>query len=201
MKRAYRADRLSTPKRHWSRWLLIAGGVLIACAAAVTALELTNTTHFFHKNAKDARIIVKAGKPTASTPTEQPPPTNPEKTPTPTNDGNQGTAIDTHGSQTSTDPKQWVTSKSGDITVKQPSANATIKPGAVVAGSAKVNQVQYRLIDDQTGVIAQGPLSVVNGNFSGSLQFQAHSSGGRLDVFSFDPSGAEINEVQIIISF
>jgi hypothetical protein len=117
---------------------------------------------------------------------------------------NQQTATDNHGvvpSGISTKSSQWTTSQSGLITVKQPSQNSTVKSGATLFGSASVSQIQYRLVDNQVGVISQGFVSVVHGVFSANINFQAYSSSGRLDVFSTDASGREINEAQVPVSF
>jgi hypothetical protein len=115
---------------------------------------------------------------------------------------NQGTATDTKGqTQPSTQSSQWLVSESGNITVKQPLSGSTISPGESLIGSATVSRIQYRLIDDTVGVISQGFLSVVNGDFSGSMKFTSKGNTGRLDVFSTDVNGKEINEVQIPIKF
>lgn len=115
---------------------------------------------------------------------------------------NAGGATDTHGTASpSTSSSQWVSSASGDITVKQPAANAKLQDGSILSGSAKVNEVHYRLIDNTVGKIAEGVLSVSGGNFSGTLHFDPQGTGGRLDVFSTDSQGVEYNEVQINVSF
>lgn len=115
----------------------------------------------------------------------------------------QSLATDNQGvtPSTTTNPSEWVTSSSGVITVKQPVNNSVLKSGDTLFGSAKVNQIQYRLIDNQVGVLAQGPISVVRGSFSVTLHFRQVGSSGRLDVFSFDSQGAEVNEVQIPVRF
>lgn len=112
---------------------------------------------------------------------------------------NQGGPKDNHGEQTATDnpSNQWVQSESGVITVKNPVNNSEIKSGDTLTGSATVDKIQYRLIDDQVGVVSQGFISVVNGNFSASVNFPSYAKTGRLDVFSSDSSGRETNEVQI----
>lgn len=129
---------------------------------------------------------------------------NGEKQVAPSTGINQGTSTDNRGVLTTpvtTPPSQWAVSSSGNITIKLPSANSVIKSGVVVGGSANVEKVQYRLIDNSVGVISQGFISVVNGTFSASISFQSNSTSGRLDVFSTDVSGAELNEVQIAVSF
>lgn len=186
-------------------WKLLTFALIIIIAAVITVLELTDTTHFFHKSDAAAKVVVKAGRPTPV------PKNNVSKgTVTPAKDpnanaglnSNAGGAKDTGGTTSaSTDSSKWVISQSGNITVKQPIANATLKSGGVLSGSSKLEKVNFRLIDSSVGVIAQGTLTVVNGNFSGTLNFTPHSSSGRLDVFSTDDQGVELNEVQISVGF
>ncbi len=182
---------------------LLAVIVVIVVATLIGVLELTDTTHFFHTSDAATKVVVKAGKST-------PMPKNnaskgvvtPAKDPATTASTTEGGAKDTSGSTSaSTDPSKWVVSQSGNITVKQPVANASLKNGGVLSGSSKLNTVNFRLIDSDVGVIAQGTLTVVNGNFSGILSFTPHASTGRLDVFSTDPQGVELNEVQISVRF
>lgn len=115
---------------------------------------------------------------------------------------NQGTSKDQNGNIPSTpNPTTWQQSASGLITLKQPSANSTLQSGFELSGSASVSKVQYRLIDNEVGVISQGFISIVNGSFGATISFQPHASSGRLDVFSTNDSGAETNEVQIPVKF
>lgn len=185
------------------RNVLIGATAIVVIAAIFTVLEVTNTTHIFHDETPVAKVVVKKGKPapepkknvsssgSAST----------EKTPT-TGNSVPGGATDTNGSASAqTSPGQWTVAASGALTVKQPLPNAALQSGDTLSGSAKVSTVSFRLIDNQVGVISQGTLNVVNGNFSGNLNFTSHSSTGRLDVFSTDDQGVEINEVQISVSF
>jgi hypothetical protein len=116
----------------------------------------------------------------------------------------KGTAKDLHGqpsNNASTDPSNWAQSKSGNLTLKQPLSGGLISDGANVTGSANVGKVQYRLIDDQSGVISQSSINVVDGNFAATISYQHKGSTGRLDVFSTNPDGTEINEVQIPVKF
>jgi hypothetical protein len=180
--------------------------ITLACAVlfaigAIVVLELTNTTYWFHKPA--AEIITIAG-----TPTKKPAVNVSGNTPAPTkqptsNTGNTiGGATAVNGqTSTPTNASQWIVAKSGNITVEQPLANATLHSGSILSGTAKVSVVNFRLIDNSTGVIAEGTLNVVNGNFSGALNFTPHSSSGRLDVFSTDATGVELNEIQITVGF
>jgi hypothetical protein len=61
--------------------------------------------------------------------------------------------------------------------------------------------VQYTLIDNNVGVISQGTIPVVNGNFSATIDFSPTATAGRLDVFTTDANGKEINEVQLQVNF
>ncbi len=116
----------------------------------------------------------------------------------------KGTTVDNSGKSPSTIatlPSQWVQSQSGAITLQQPIANSTIASGFLLNGLASVGSIGYTLIDNQSGVISQGTISVVGGKFSATINFKSTSSTGRLDVFSTDPNGKEINEVQIPVNF
>lgn len=116
--------------------------------------------------------------------------------------GSQGGATDNHGAGvTSSSGTNSISSSSGVITLYSPSPNSTLSSGDKVSGSAKVSEVQYRLVDDQVGVLAQGQLSVVNGLFSGTLQFRPRALTGKLAVFSFDTNDAEINKIEINVKF
>jgi hypothetical protein len=117
----------------------------------------------------------------------------------------QGGAIDQNG-QTSTSTStnsQGVSSTSNAITLQQPIANSTLISGDTISGTATVSSVDYRILDDANGQLAQGTLNVVNGSFSGILQFQIYSNSttGQLDVYSYDANGAEINNISIPINF
>jgi len=107
------------------------------------------------------------------------------------------TVNNTSSSPVSTPSSSWTQSQSGVITVKTPVANSTIKNGFQLIGSAETSEVQYRLTDNNVGVISQGTIPVVSGNFSASINFTSSGTTGRLDVFTTDNNGKEINEVQI----
>lgn len=115
----------------------------------------------------------------------------------------QGIGEDTHGtdSNVNTPSNQWTRSASGLLTLKQPVSGSMLSTGTTISGSAEVSQVYYRLIDDKSGVISQGVLEVASGNFSGKIVFYSHGDSGRLDVYSLDGSGREINEIQILVKF
>lgn len=114
----------------------------------------------------------------------------------------QGGVIDQNGkSSNSTSETQSTTSSSGNITLYQPSKNELVSPGATLSGIAKISKVQFMLIDNESGLLAQGQLNVVDGKFSGLLQFKAQSSAGRLDVYSSNGTGAEINLIEIPVKF
>lgn len=184
--------------------IIISGAIIIAAAGTIAGLELSNTTHWFHKPVDQVITTVGSTGP-------QPQPNHSASSrvsagqthqSTGSNGTNTGSINSTNGqASTTTSPSQWVTSKSGVITVKQPTANATLTSGSQLVGTAQANQIHFRLIDNQTGVIAQGVLNVVNGKFSGNLNFTNQSSTGQLDVFTTTPQLVEENEIQIGVNF
>ncbi len=122
------------------------------------------------------------------------------KTPTSSN-LTQGTSTPTNSTSVNTSRSKWVQSQSGLITLQQPIANSNLSNGFSLIGLASVNKVNYTLLDNSLGVISQGVIPVNNGSFSAIINFNNHSSSGRLDVYSTDPNGKEINEIQIPINF
>jgi hypothetical protein len=120
------------------------------------------------------------------------------------NNTGQGGVVDQNGQTSGSLPpsSQWVSSTSGDITLQQPSPNTTVQSGDTLSGLAKVSNVQFILSDNSVGLIAQGNLNVVNGKFSGILQFTPHSSGGKLEVYYPNPAnGAEEDIIEIDVNF
>lgn len=172
--------------------------VVVVAGLVILILEVFNVTHFFHKNA----IVRAPSQPI--THIQTPITINPDKVPTTNTKAEQGSGTDLNGkviNAVPSNPSNWSSSVSGVITLKLPTINATIASGDVITGSATVNQVQYRLTDNQIGVISQGPINVINGVFTATINFITKDKNGRLDVFSTEPNGKEINEVQIPVKF
>jgi hypothetical protein len=117
---------------------------------------------------------------------------------------NPGGVVDKSGQNSGTLPpsSDWVSSASGDITLQQPSPNTTVQNGDIISGTANVSSVSFILTDNSVGLIDQGNLNVVNGKFSGLLEFQPHSSNGKLQVYYSDPAnGSEKDIIEIDINF
>ncbi len=180
--------------------LLIVFLVIVVAAGVVAALELTNTTHFFHKSP----VVRAPSKPISQLP-GQSASNNGNKSPSTQNaQVNGGSESDKNGQAASgvpTDPSLWSTSASGKTVLKLPGNNDSFKSGSTITGTSAVSPVQYRLVDDQAGVISQGTINVVNGNFTASVTFTPYAKTGRLDVFNTDSSGRELNEVQVTVNF
>lgn len=124
------------------------------------------------------------------------------KNPSEKNSVNQGGAVDNNNPVVVPPDNQQKSSDSGAITLYKPTEGSTIQNGSTISGKATVNPVYFRLVDDAVGVTAQGPLNVVDGTFSGALQFASKGKTGTLKVYSVDPdSGREINLVQVHVAF
>lgn len=171
---------------------------LLVLVVVIAALELTDTTHFFHTSAP----VSAPTKPITELPPQPSKSKNPSTQNVPTNEGSM---VDKNGqvpaSATSSDPSKWAASSSGRITLKQPTSNSKLSSGGTVSGSAAEGPVYYRIIDDQAGVISQGAINVVDGNFAAAINFTAFAGTGRLDVFNADANGRETNEVQVKVNF
>lgn len=141
---------------------------------------------------------------TSKSPTAQPGYTDGDDR-NPDNGGNasQGGAVDTGGRDVpEAGTSTGTTAESGLVTVLEPAKATLLKNGAVISGTAKgdVTKVQYRLIDNEAGVLAQGSLNVVDGGYSGMLQFSPRSAAGRLDVYSYNAAGTEVNNVEVPVT-
>lgn len=124
-----------------------------------------------------------------------------EKTSSTQNGINKGSAKDTTQPAITSSPNKWTSSQAGDIVVQAPLAKSVLSSGFVLSGTSSLSSLQYRLIDEEVGVVSQGPLQVKDGKFAASVSFQKRSASGRLDVFTTDPSGKETSEVQLQVSF
>jgi len=116
---------------------------------------------------------------------------------------NEGTITDNNGS-TVTPPAEntWVRSSDGSsVIVYSPINNQVLQTGQILSGASTATRVNFRLIDNISGVIAQGTLSVVNGKFSGVSSFKTVASDGRVDIFTSDDQGVESNNVSIPVRF
>lgn len=101
-----------------------------------------------------------------------------------------------------TPSNKWTTSSDGNIVLEYPYNGMMISKGQNISGTAKVKTVSFLLKDNSVGVIDQGAMSVVNGKFSGTLNFTPHSNGGELEVYTTNPSnGAEESVIDVNVSF
>ena len=120
---------------------------------------------------------------------------------TPSNTSNQGTSTNTSSCTNMSSSNQLIQSQSGVISVKSPALNSIIKSGFAICGTSSLNQINYRLIDNGAGVISQGLINVSGHKFSATISFPAHNDSGRLDIYSLNNDGSEINDVQIPVKF
>ena len=176
--------------------LLFAGliAILAICAGGLYV-------HFHDRNTANL-INTKAGK-TVQGAVSQPTPHQQLPTNTSTSQSGGG-VVDNSGQVTNSlpDSSLWVSSNSGNITLQQPSPNTVVKSGDTLSGLAKVKTVQFILTDSSVGLISQGSLGVVNGKFSGTLQFTPHSNSGKLEIYYPNPdNGAEEDIVEINVNF
>jgi hypothetical protein len=177
-------------------WTTVIAVIALLAIASVFAYKWN------HKDTADIKPVVKG---TPSTSASAPTPTStPAPSTTATNPTGQGGAVDNNGKTTDTIPpsSEWTSSTSGDITLQQPTNNSTISSGDTISGLANTSTVSFILKDTSAGVIAQGSLNVVNGKFSGTLQFTPHSSTGSLEVYYPNPdNGAEEDVINITVNY
>jgi hypothetical protein len=157
-----------------------------------------------HTDTASTKPVVKGTPSTAaSAPTSTSTPA-PSSSATATDPTGQGGVVDNNGQTTGTipPPSEWTSSTSGDITLQQPTNNSTVKSGNTISGLANTSTVSFILKDTSVGVIGQGSLNVVNGKFSGTLQFTPHANTGSLEVYYPNPSsGAEEDIINITVNY
>lgn len=123
---------------------------------------------------------------------------------TDTNQTDKPTVItqDTSGSQTmSTSVSTWTRSKDDNIVLYSPTKNSLVTNTISISGVSKLNSINYRLIDNVSGVVISGLLNVVDGKFSGTISYKSTAVEGRLDVFSSNSMGDESNSIEVNLRF
>lgn len=176
--------------------------VLLVAVVVILAAGAGAYLHFHKRNPHN--LVNSSGSKKVTGATSQP---TPHQTPSSTGtaiSGQSGGVTDNNGqtSQSLPPSSEWVSSNSGNVTLQLPSPDSTVKSGDSLTGLAKVSNVQFILTDNSVGMIAQGSLKVVNGKFSGTLQFTPHSGNGKLEVYYPNPNnGAEQDIVEINVKF
>jgi hypothetical protein len=169
---------------------------IIIILIIIAAIAVVVKDHFFKEKPKVASnpAIIKS----------LPAQSNPNRSKGPSSDNGVTQGSSTSSTSTTNIPSstsQWTVSQSGNITLQEPLNNATISSGAPISGTSNTSSVDYTLIDNQAGVISQGTIPVVNGNFSGNMNFTSYSSSGRLDIYSTEANGKEDNLIEIQVEF
>jgi len=99
------------------------------------------------------------------------------------------------------DESQWTSSSTGEITLYSPSKNQVLENDSLISGETTLSDVYFRIIDNVSGVISEGKLSVVSGKFSGKVSFSTTATEGRLDIYSTRSDGAEISNIEVPVLF
>lgn len=161
---------------------------------------------FFIRNSNDDSTVVQDtdSETTSTAPTAQSDFTGgTEREPGNTLSENEGSGgiRDNEGNLSDVDTSSSISSESGEITLYTPKGNSKVASGEKVAGESKLSVVSYRIIDNVSGVISTGQLKVVNGKFSGTLEFTTTATEGRLDLFGTKPDGAEYSIIEVPVRF
>lgn len=96
---------------------------------------------------------------------------------------------------------QWITSSTGEITLYTPFKKQNIGTGDWISGESTLPAVNYRIIDDLSGVISSGTLSVVDGKFAGTINVKTSAASGRIDVYGQKADLTEFSNIEIEVSF
>lgn len=201
--------KIASQKKPLHRKTLVISAAFFFCISFASLLWLEKSGHinFFHTKSS-LPTITQLDDTKAQTTSKQPSAQSSFSAGTPRKEPaqsslNEGAITDTKGTATAQTPENmW--SRSPDnksITVYAPTQNQVLEDGQILSGASTADVINFRLIDDVSGVIAQGSLDVIDGRFSGVFRFQTSGSGGRVDVFTTDTDGAEKNNIYIPVRF
>lgn len=179
--------------------LIFCASLLLLCGV-VFVLEKTHLINLYKKN-----IVLEADNKTLTTSKSESAQKNfsegGNRTPQQANK-NEGIVTDNNGNISNIPPAdKWTKSASGAITLYTPVKGELLQSGSSLSGEANIAYVSFRLIDDVSGMISQGNLKVVNGRFSGIFNFKTTGSVGRLDIYSTEQDGSEMNSIEIPLRF
>lgn len=117
-------------------------------------------------------------------------------------DKSEGVVKDNNGSVgTVPNANQWTRSSDGKITVYSPEKSLLIASGFTLSGASSYQKVNFRLVDNASGVISQGSVNVLSGKFSGTFSFTSKGTEGRLDVFYANEDGVESSNVSVPVRY
>ncbi|NCU40623.1 hypothetical protein EOL73_02600 [Candidatus Saccharibacteria bacterium] len=180
---------------------LLAALALIAC---IYLLEKAKVIDVFSFDEKSSVVTDNDAKTTSTAPTAQDSFTDGDRRDIPnrTSDS-EGYVKDDAGNIASLPPRsQWSTSQDSNLIVYSPANGSVLNNGDVLIGeTSETEKVSFRLIDNISGVIARGEISVVDGKFSGTFIFSTTATIGRLDVFVTETDGKEISNIEIPVKF
>lgn len=183
------------------RNLLIAAGTLIVVAGIVFVLERKGVINLYTKEIPtdtDATTTSKA--PSAQSDFNEG--DDREAGSTIREGGGTASVVDNSGSiADSVDRSNPSVSATGEITIFSPTSNTLVDDQLYIAGTSTLASVSYRVVDSISGVISLGELSVVNGQFSGTLKIETDASEGRLDIFGAQNDGNEFSNLAIPLRF
>ncbi len=172
---------------------------------AIVVIVILVLYYFAHHNSKANTGLTNSTKQTIKS-AESSPSSQPSSTSMPgaSKSLNTGGSINENGQAVSNLPpsSDWATSSSGAITLQEPTVNTVLSNGDTITGLANVSNISFILSNSSVGLIDQGNLSVVNGRFTGKLDFTSTSKLGTLQVYYPNPTnGAEEDMVEIDVSF
>lgn len=175
-----------------SIFIILLGGIVIAIIERDHILDFLGVTKSTSDNTKT----------TSTEPSAQSDFTNGKERETTQTTKEEGTVTDSNGVIPTVAPKaEWSSSTDGVISVYSPAQNSILSNGQILSGESTANTVSFRLIDNISGLIAQGKIGVVNGKFSGIFNFETTGAEGRLDVFIADANGIESSIIEIPVRF
>lgn len=176
--------------------IVVVAITLAVICLAFFILEITKTTHIFNNPVSETATT------TSTEPSAQNDFNSGKAREVIQSNKEEGTVTDTNGNVNATPPEsEWTSSSDSVISVYSPVKNSILSSGQILSGQSANGDVSFRLIDNISGMIAQGKISVVNNKFSGLFNFDTKATEGRLDVFIASADGTESSVVEIPIRF
>ena len=196
----------NTRPRNKKKIVIIAASSVLVIALILVVLDRTNTISIFSKNGQSETDSKDSdAKTTSTTPSAQEDfkDGGDRQSNVKTNEDRGSGIITDQGGQipSSVDKGQPITSSSGQITVFSPAKNSLIAPGQLLTGTSTLPRINYRIIDDVSGMITLGELAVQGGNFSGTIDFNTTATTGQIDIYATRDNGVEFSNIEIPIRF
>ena len=194
--------RKKTTKRSTRKNIVLGVVTLVGLLGIVGALEKLHVINLYERKPAPAASNENEAKTTSTAASAQEDFTGGTDKQPSTANTSEGTVKDNNGSVgTVPSASTWTVSSDKAITVYSPAKSGLVSTGFTFSGASTHQTVEFRLIDDVSGVIAQGSVKVSGGKYSGTFSFTSKGTAGRLDVYSANEDGVESSSVSVPVRY